>query len=713
MQENQLDLHSFWDVSAPRRFKDATVSPLHMESPRHREPRTYRYQERSPSRGRDRDLCAHRGVPIEDICAAAVWSSTSTFVTHYALDVRARQDSSFGQAVAVFCPCEDSGLLDRSGSGDSCPVQPRRHCLVLLLRKENASHHIAVLLKGLMNGLAKKGFLAEIQRTLPPSVQLEPGWSFHAAPYTDSLLQALGGSFCAMPDPSHIPLEVLHPKRYASDPDMEQIVLLTLSGKKAMKTAGEFLHPILSLGYMKEAQAPVSNGHDQRFELLALKWLPCLTRTQTKETTPFEVGDKHWHTSINALMSSPALICALRGIGAFAGLAEILRAQTLPGSKPKPYPDGLWRVMSSTPETAYRQAVLFFTKEDFVGDPKCRSALKYLPPPARHSKPKGAEVLCTVLLIKPGVRTRSLPRILRKLDLERFRLVGMKHLNLNAEDAKALLSSEDEESLLAQLASLTSGSSFVLCLQRENAVKKLLDLLGPKDTKQAQAAKPISWRAQYGLSSVRNGLYSSLSYCVAVRDIQLFFPEGLCGADCSALEEKEIDILTSDPTLSLETSAQRRLVKHEKSLERPHLAALCQSICLILPTSLGQGASLQLLEELVNKNFLVTGARLTTLKLSQARFITAILRVTESEASSTCSALTEGPCLVLAAQRDNAVACFDELLNGDCCQKRPALDCMQRLLYPKTEKQAEELLCRLFDYLTSESIHQIETYDSS
>uniref|UniRef100_A0ACB8FKL9 Uncharacterized protein n=1 Tax=Sphaerodactylus townsendi TaxID=933632 RepID=A0ACB8FKL9_9SAUR len=374
--------------------------------------------------------------------------------------------------VAAFCPGEASGPLDGSCSGDSCPDQSQRHCLALLLRKENAYHHVPSLLKGLMNGLAEEGFLAKRQSSSSPGVGPEPGLSFHAAPYTDSLLQALGGSFCAVPDPCPIPLDILHSRRYASDPDMEQIVLLTLSGKEAMKTAGEFLHHILAVGHKKELQAPadsqirdcaVLDGHDQEFELLALKWLPCLTRTQAKETTPFEVGDKLWHPSINTLVSSPALICALRGIGAFAGLAEILKTQTSPYSKPRANTSDLCRVMSSTPEMAYRQAILFFTRKDFIGDANHRLALRYLPPPVRcpqskggeiqtssaeslfHFMQAGAEVFCTVLLIKPGMWARNLARILRKLDQERFRLVGMRHLNLSPEQAEALHSSEDEE----------------------------------------------------------------------------------------------------------------------------------------------------------------------------------------------------------------------------------------------------------------------------
>lgn len=47
----------------------------------------------------------------------------------------------------------------------------------------------------------------------------------------------------------------------------------------------------------------------------------------------------------------------------------------------------------------------------------------------------------------------------------------------------------------------------MLCLQRPNAVKKLVDLLGPEDPKLAQALDPFLWRAQYGISTVQNGFY--------------------------------------------------------------------------------------------------------------------------------------------------------------------------------------------------------------
>ena len=39
------------------------------------------------------------GVDIPEICKAATWSTTSTFITHYRLDLWAKKDTAFGKAV--------------------------------------------------------------------------------------------------------------------------------------------------------------------------------------------------------------------------------------------------------------------------------------------------------------------------------------------------------------------------------------------------------------------------------------------------------------------------------------------------------------------------------------------------------------------------------------------------------------------------------------
>ncbi|EMP40837.1 Nucleoside diphosphate kinase [Chelonia mydas] len=242
-------------------------------------------------------------------------------------------------------------------------------------------------------------------------------------------------------------------------------------------------------------------------------------------------------------MSSPALICALRRVSAFGVLAETLKKLTLLGDKTSTNTSDLQRVMALTPEMAFRQAVLFFTEKEFIAGGETRRG---------HAEPlftymqAGAQLLCTVLLIKPGVWAHSLARILRKLDLEKFSLVGMKHISLKPDIVLGLLSSEAKQEpaiLEAHCSYLTSGSSLVLCLQRQNAVKKLVDLLGPEDPTLAQTLDPCFWRAQYGASSVQNGFYGSRSYHAAVRDMKLFFPEGLCCADSRVLKEEEHSLL--------------------------------------------------------------------------------------------------------------------------------------------------------------------------
>ncbi|NXK95880.1 TXND3 protein, partial [Formicarius rufipectus] len=265
-------------------------------------------------------------------------------------------------------------------------------------------------------------------------------------------------------------------------------------------------------------------------------------------------------------MSSPVLVCALRGINAYEALAGALKGLTqckerlsTSGSLPQ-------AVMALTPEVTFRQAILFFTEADFVTDDGNILPLLSRNTDTTHSKSlcfsfsvdeswrchaeslftylhTGAQVLCTVLLIKPGVWSQNLARILRNLHLEKFTVVGMKHLNLEPAIALGLLPSEvkqDPAVLEAHCTYLTSGTALVLCLQRPNAVKKLMDLLGPEDPKLAQALDPCLWRAQYGTNTVHNGFYSSKSYQMAVWDMKLFFPEGLCCAECQTLEEEEV-----------------------------------------------------------------------------------------------------------------------------------------------------------------------------
>ena len=54
---------------------------------------------------------------------------------------------------------------------------------------------------------------------------------------------------------------------------------------------------------------------------------------------------------------------------------------------------------------------------------------------------------------------------------------------------------------------MTSGPSLVLALQRENAVKFLLDLLGPNDPQVARRQSQQLWTAVFGVDPIMNGLF--------------------------------------------------------------------------------------------------------------------------------------------------------------------------------------------------------------
>ncbi|NXB92333.1 NDK5 kinase, partial [Vidua chalybeata] len=258
-------------------------------------------------------------------------------------------------------------------------------------------------------------------------------------------------------------------------------------------------------------------------------------------------------------MSSPVLVCALRGIDAFRALGAALKGWTQGRDRLSTGDSLPQALMALTPEVTFRQAILFFTEADLVTGKAhfcclyCLTQICFSPVVGESWRCRaeslfsflqaGAQVLRTVLLIKPGVWSRGLPRILRDLHLQNFSVVGMKHLELGAAAAAALLPCEvqqDPAALEAHCTYLTSGTALVLCLQRPNAVKKLMDLLGPEDPQLAQALDPCLWRAQYGTSAVQNGFYGSRSYAMAVRDVKLFFPEGLCCAQCQPVQEQEV-----------------------------------------------------------------------------------------------------------------------------------------------------------------------------
>lgn len=195
----------------------------------------------------------------------------------------------------------------------------------------------------------------------------------------------------AVPEPS---IGILSNQKCSSTLNMEQVVILTLCGKD-MSQGLSLLHRALTEGTWSSAVSlraqpvqclelelavnkqlqptHVNERKHQResefilppppaiqhtgLELLGLKHLPALTQLQAQELSPYEVGEQRYRHSLDILMSSPALVCALKQQDAFASLGKLL-AHNDPGN--------LCVLMSPTPEMAFRQASLFFFQQDMI-----------------------------------------------------------------------------------------------------------------------------------------------------------------------------------------------------------------------------------------------------------------------------------------------------------------------------------------------------------
>ncbi|XP_041086905.1 dynein axonemal-associated protein 1 isoform X2 [Polyodon spathula] len=631
------------------------------------------------------------------------------------------------QQVSVFCSVPPfTGHFE----GDP-PVELPSHCLIVLLRRENAWHHSPSLLTGLMNEFAEQGLLRYVCSRLPPDAEIETDCCFHTAPFTESLLHSLGGSLWLVPNCGSVSLDMLSPRNFPSNPELEQVAILTLTGGDIDRQGSGFLRRILR---GESTQPGKTSAHtDGGFELLGLKWLPRLSRAHAREVTPFEVGDKLWQDSVARLASGPALVCAVRRVNGFAVLHRLLQDSS----------SNLDRVVSPTPELAFRQAALFFTDRELIPDPSARPLLNFLPPPNRHCSSQAKnqcisktesifsymvespELLFTVAVVKPGVWTRSLAKILGKVQLSGFSVVGLKVLLLDQHSAASLLSTavmQDPGLADFHMEYLLSTPSLVLCLQRENAVKKLLDLLGPDDPHLAQSQDQFLWRAQYGTDLIHNGIYGSLSYRKAVRDAKLFFPEGLCCRGTMLMEQEQILCATSDPIVCPQRMQSCRIVSmpHERLISAHCTtielngvrSTLCQTTCLLVPSKLLCTGRLyiDLLQQLLwNACHLVAG-RLSCLDRLQSQHVAETMWSTQDSCTVT-TMLSDGPCLILALQGDNMVTCFDSILNS-ICWKRPELEKLRKgILYPNNETQADKLLCFLFESLSPTSQHKIVLQD--
>lgn len=128
----------------------------------------------------------------------------------------------------------------------------------------------------------------------------------------------------------------------------------------------------------------------------------------------------------------------------------------------------------------------------------------------------------TLFIVKPDAVERNLiGRILAHVEAAGFRVAAARMETLAPALAEEFYGEHREKPFFRDLVGyMTSGRVLLVCLEREEAVAKLREVVGATDP--AQAA-PGTVRKEFGVSKQMNSVHASDSPTSAERELKLFF----------------------------------------------------------------------------------------------------------------------------------------------------------------------------------------------
>jgi nucleoside-diphosphate kinase len=128
----------------------------------------------------------------------------------------------------------------------------------------------------------------------------------------------------------------------------------------------------------------------------------------------------------------------------------------------------------------------------------------------------------TLFIVKPDATSRSLVgRILAHVEGAGFRLVEARLARLTREQCQEFYAEHLGKPFFPELVDfMTSGPVMLCCLEREDAVARLREVIGATDP--AQAAEGTV-RRLFAESKGRNSVHASDSRASAEREVKLFF----------------------------------------------------------------------------------------------------------------------------------------------------------------------------------------------
>ena len=128
----------------------------------------------------------------------------------------------------------------------------------------------------------------------------------------------------------------------------------------------------------------------------------------------------------------------------------------------------------------------------------------------------------TLFIVKPdAVRRNLIGRILAHVEEQGFRVAEARLARLKREEAQTFYAEHTGKPFFLDLVEyMTSGPVLLVCLEREEAVTALRQVVGATDP--AQAA-PGTVRRLYGESKQLNSVHASDSPASADREVKFFF----------------------------------------------------------------------------------------------------------------------------------------------------------------------------------------------
>jgi len=133
--------------------------------------------------------------------------------------------------------------------------------------------------------------------------------------------------------------------------------------------------------------------------------------------------------------------------------------------------------------------------------------------------------MLTLAIIKPdAVAAGNAGKVLAHLEAAGFRVRAARMVRLTAAQAEGFYAVHRERPFFRPLvAFMTSGPCLPLALERDDAVRKLREVIGATDPREAA---PGTVRALYAASKERNAIHASDSPENALREVGFFFAEG-------------------------------------------------------------------------------------------------------------------------------------------------------------------------------------------